>query len=450
LSPRSGGGFRHITRAAPLVISAALAVLIASAASALQTAPAPATAAPAATAGNAPAGKLVYEQRCVECHGATGKGDGPASDLLTPRPRDFTLGRYKIRSTETGSIPTDADLLRSVGKGLYGSAMPGWETIISDKDIHDVVAYLKTLSPRFAAETPRAIVNGPQVVTSPESVRRGYDVYATLQCGKCHGSDGRGSGATATTFADDWQQPLRAADLTEPWTFHGGPGSQDIYMRFSAGMSGTPMPSFKDTASDTALWDLANYVVSLARKPLWSMNAEEVAAFYAREDADARANPVKRGQYLVDTIGCALCHSPVDQQKRMIPGLKMAGGFLIHVEPFGDYPAGNLTSDKETGLGNWTDDDITRVLTRGILKDGTRLLPYPMDWPSYSTIKPEDLHAIVAYLRTLPPVSNKIPPPRRTWLPAFLWGKFKFLILGVDPPMIFYPGNVGSASGGRP
>jgi len=65
-------------------------------------------------------------------------------------------------------------------------------------------------------------------------------------------------------------------------------------------------------------------------------------------------------------------------------------------------------------------------------------------------MKPEDLNAIVAYLRTLPPVSNKVPPPRRTWLPAFLWGKFKLLILGVDPPMIFYPGNVGSAgAGGR-
>ena len=64
-------------------------------------------------------------------------------------------------------------------------------------------------------------------------------------------------------------------------------------MRFTAGMSGTPMPSFKESASDGEMWDLANYVVSLARKPVWQMNAEEVAAFYAQQDAEARANPVE-------------------------------------------------------------------------------------------------------------------------------------------------------------
>ena len=106
---------------------------------------------------------------------------------------------------------------------------------------------------------------------------------------------------------------------------------------------------------------------------------------------------------------------------------------------FGEYATGNLTSDKATGLGNWSDDEIKRTMTKGILKDGTRLLPFPMDYGSYSTRKPEDLNAIVAYLRTVPPVVNKVPAPRRTFLPVFLWGKFKMLILGDDPPMVFYP-----------
>jgi cytochrome c553 len=275
-------------------------------------------------------------------------------------------------------------------------------------------------------------------------------VYEKLQCGKCHGTDGRGTGATATRFVDDWQQPLRATDLTEPWTFHGGATAVDIYMRFRAGMSGTPMPSFADAASDVEMWDLANYVVSMARKPVWEMTAEEVRSHYAAQDQAERANPLKRGEYLVRTLGCAHCHSPVDEHKRLIPGLFMAGGLRLVLEPFGEYPTGNLTSDPETGLGKWTDDEIKQVITRGILKDGTRLLPYPMDWASFSAMSPDDLNAIVAYLRALPPVKNEIPPPRRTALPRYLWGKFRMLVLGADPPMIFYAGNAGSAAEPRP
>ncbi len=76
----------------------------------------------------------------------------------------------------------------------------------------------------------------------------------------CHGTDGRGTGAIATDFEDDWGQPLSAADLTTPWTFHGGATARDIYLRFRTGMSGTPMPSFADAATDKDMWDLANYV----------------------------------------------------------------------------------------------------------------------------------------------------------------------------------------------
>ena len=66
----------------------------------------------------------------------------------------------------------------------------------------------------------------------------------------------------------------------------------------------------------------------------------------------------------------------------------LAGGVVIRVEPFGDFPTGNLTSDKATGLGNWTDDEIKRAFTKGILRDGSRLLPYPMDYGSFSTLTP--------------------------------------------------------------
>ena len=395
-------------------------------------------------AGDAPRGKAIYDAHCVECHGASGRGDGPAAFLLAPKPRDFTAGKYKVRTTETGTPPTDEDLIRSVEEGLYGTSMPAWQSLLSDADVRDVVAYVKSLSPRFATEHPQPVPGIDRPPTTPESVARGAAVYEKLQCGKCHGVDGRGTGAVATEFEDDWRQPIGAADLTEPWTFRGGAAAADVYMRFRTGMSGTPMPSFSDAATDAEMWDLANYVVSLARKPVWQMSAAEVAAFYAAQDADSRQHPVRRGKYLADSLGCALCHSPLDENKRMIPGMKWAGGLRIRLEPFGDYPTGNITSDKDTGIGNWTDEEIRAVMTRGTLRDGTRLLPYPMDWPSFSTLKSEDLNAIIAYLRTIPPVKNKVPRPSRTFLPVYLWGKFKMLILGQDPPMLFYTGNAGT------
>jgi len=361
-----------------------------------------------------------------------------------PRPRDFTTGKYKIRSTESGTVPSDDDLIGSVRRGLYGTAMPGWDRILSDGDITEVVAYLKTLSPQFAAAPAKPIAIGDGIPSSPASIVRGQQEYEKLQCGKCHGADGRGTGAVADRFEDDWRMPLRAADLTEPWTFHGGGTSRDIYLRFRAGMTGTPMPSFADAASEAEMWDLANYVVSLARKPVWSMNADEVQQFYARQDAQAKANPVKRGEQLVATLGCVLCHSPVDDGKRMIPGMKLAGGMVIRITPFGDFPSGNLTSDKATGLGNWSDDEIKRAITKGILRDGSRLLPYPMDYGSFATRTPGDLDGVVAYLRTVPPVLNKGPPPKRPFLPVYLWGKFQMLILGGDPPMVFFAGNAGT------
>lgn len=404
---------------------------------------------PGAVAGSAQHGKAVYDAHCVECHGKTGRGDGPASPLLTPRPRDFAAGKYKIRSTETGHVPTDEDLIRSVSQGLYGSAMPGWAPILSGADIRDVVGYLKTLTPRFLNEPPTVVTLGEQVTSSPDSIARGKDVYDKLQCRSCHGTDGRGTGAITTNFEDDWKQPLPAADLTQPWTFHGGSTSRDIYLRFRTGMSGTPMPSFLGAATDAEMWDLANYVVSLARKPVWSMTAQEITEHYAREAEEAKRDPVKRGRYLVDTHLCAVCHSPMDSDGRIMDGLKMAGGQLIRIDPYGDYPTANLTSDTETGLGNWTDGDLERVITTGIRPNGSRLLPFPMDWAAFSAMTPDDLNAMVAYLRTIPPISNKVPAPTRPFLPKYLWGKFQLLVMQRDLPIVIFPGNVGAPAGGR-
>src|SRR5579862_4309613 len=123
--------------------------------------------------GTAPSGQTIYEQRCVQCHGVSGRGDGPAAAQLAPRPRDFTSGKYKIRTTETGSLPTDDNLTRTIRVGLPGTSMPGWGPFLSDNDIAAVAAYVKAFSPRFASEAPQPIQAPPPTAATPETIAAG-------------------------------------------------------------------------------------------------------------------------------------------------------------------------------------------------------------------------------------------------------------------------------------
>src|SRR6266704_6765766 len=103
------------------------------------------------------AGKKVYVKWCAGCHGDGGAGDGPAAAYMLPRPRNFTGGLYKIRTTASGQLPTDADLLRAIDEGLPGSAMPGWKGRLSDTERRQVMAYVKTFS-SFFADTSQHVV----------------------------------------------------------------------------------------------------------------------------------------------------------------------------------------------------------------------------------------------------------------------------------------------------
>jgi cytochrome c oxidase cbb3-type subunit 2 len=405
------------------------------------------TQAPAAMATAGTDGRTIYRNRCAGCHGDSGHGDGPAAAFLNPHPRDFTTGNYEIRSTESGSLPTDADLIASVTNGLPGSSMPAWQGLLSDAQIRAVVDYIKTFSPRFTDTQPQIVTVGTDVPATPDSVTRGAAVYEKLRCGACHGTDGRGTGAIARDLEDDQGNPIATTDLTEPWTFEGGATAHDVYLRFRTGMTGTPMPSYVGTASDVEMWDLANYVLSLARKPAWQMTADELHALYTREDAEAAKNPIERGRYLVNVLACAQCHSPLDRDGRILPGLRFAGGQRWHLGPWGDFVTMNLTSDRETGLGGWTDDQIKNVLTRGTRPDGSRMLPFPMGWTGYADMTPQDLNAIVACLRTIPAVHNEIPAHRHPNIATYLWDKFRMLILKEDPALYSYPGNAGTAEG---
>lgn len=391
-------------------------------------------------------GEALYQQRCASCHGKIGRGDGEYAGLLNPRPHDFISGRFKIRSTDTGSLPTDEDLAHAITEGLHGTSMPTWKRFLKPAEVQALVAQVKLFSPRFSDEHPQAIAIGAELPDTEQNADAGRAVYENLKCAACHGTDGRGTGAIAQAMRDDWGQPARATDLTEPWTFRGGNTVRDIFLRFRTGMNGTPMPSFLGAATEPELWQLAVYVKSLGRKPLWEMKGDDVAAFYRDQQERAEKDTIRHGEYIATVTGCAFCHSPFRDDNTMIDRFKYAGGQKFDLAPFGTFVSYNLTSDKATGLGNWTDDQIKTCLTRGVRRDGSRMLPFPMPWPNYAHMTPGDLNALVAFLRSLPPVSNAIPAPASPNIVSYLAGKFWMLILHRDLPGSIYPGNAGNGA----
>jgi mono/diheme cytochrome c family protein len=323
--------------------------------------------------------------------------------------------------------------------------MPAWKGLLSDAQIGELVGTVKQFSPRFAGESSAPVKATPAAPTGPDSIARGRSAYDAFGCAACHGDGGSPPAVGAAPLKDVWGHAVAATDLTEPWSFRGGATAADVYMRLKTGIDGSPMPSFADGSNDRDLWDLANYVVSLGRKPAWQMTAAELSTLYASHEARAGANPVARGKYLVDTLACAHCHSPIDAEGRILPGMRLAGGLRMRLVVWGEVVSANLTSDNETGVGRYSDDDLRRAFTRGVKRDDSRMLPFPMAWPAYAHLTLADQNAIIAYLRTVPPVKNRIPPPSPPGLVAYLLSKFQMLLRGQDLPIVLFGGNAGAA-----
>lgn len=215
-------------------------------------------------------GKPIYDRWCAGCHGVEGRGDGVAADRMLPRPRDFTRALYQIRTTASGGLPTDENILHVINVGMPGTAMPGWERKLSARDREALVDYLKTFSRFFETEgEPEPLEIGGAPSANEEALAEGREFYEAIECWKCHGQQGRGDGPSAPDLEDDDGFPIAAADLTEPWNFNGGGSVEAIYTRLRTGMDGTPMPSFSDLLesgymTEEQLWHLAQYVHSLA------------------------------------------------------------------------------------------------------------------------------------------------------------------------------------------
>jgi mono/diheme cytochrome c family protein len=117
-------------------------------------------------------------------------------------------------------------------------------------------------------------------------------------------------------------------------------------------------------------------------------------------EADLR-DPVKRGFYLVTIGHCMECHTPMVNGRRDFAESLGKGGFKF-LGPWGESVSRNITAHKEKGLGAWSDAEIKRAIAHGVRPDGSRLKP-PMGFDWYARMTDEDLAAVVAYLRTVPP-----------------------------------------------
>lgn len=243
-------------------------------------------------------GADLFGRHCSVCHGLSGDGAGPVSELLNPRPRDFRRGVFKFQSTPYGARPLPEDLRRTIEHGLPGTLMPRYSRLtpaeLDRLTDHVILLALRGELERqlvLAAETNEPltpeladVIQGeilanwreaedlvvqpltPQPALDSAAVERGKAGFTSRGCAKCHGEDGRGQTAENLKggLKDYWGEPVRAADLTTG-KLKGGSRPLDLYRRILGGINGTPMPSFRATlwTEPESIWDLTAYVLHL-------------------------------------------------------------------------------------------------------------------------------------------------------------------------------------------
>jgi mono/diheme cytochrome c family protein len=223
---------------------------------------------PAAAAPTLPReqGARLWAGLCRSCHGDAGKGDTELAEHLKPFPADLTRCNFKLRSTPSGSLPLDDDLLRTLYVGLPGSAMPAFAELLPLPALRALVREVRQRCDRFVHERPdEPLAIGRPGLYDAASVERGQRVYAREKCASCHGDAGRGDGPAARALKDVGGRSLRPRDYSAG-VFRGGFQRRDIYRAFSTGLDGTPMPALPDSILAADRWDLTHFIVSLSHR----------------------------------------------------------------------------------------------------------------------------------------------------------------------------------------
>src|SRR5215831_5325415 len=127
-------------------------------------------------------GERIYRESCASCHGERGDGQGPEAQKLKTKPRDFTGGIYKFRSTPSGSLPLDRDTFRTVTRGIRGTSMLA-QLQLSESERSAVAQYVKTFSKRFKEEKPgQTIAVPPPPAVNPKLVALAKAKYEEAGC----------------------------------------------------------------------------------------------------------------------------------------------------------------------------------------------------------------------------------------------------------------------------
>jgi len=232
--------------------------------------------------------EAIYVRDCRDCHGGNGDGNGPAARFLSPKPRDFRSGKFRLVTTRTG-IPTIQDLVAVLTRGMPGSSMPPWPKLsqhdrqslarrvlrfrrqaVSDREQQLATEIGELLNPEALSDlvddlmTPGPSIDVPRMPkTTVESIEQGRELYLTRGCASCHGQRGRGNGTQKQVDAKG--RPTRSRDLTKG-IFKGLPDPKSVYIRTQAGMPGTPMPRAVNLTHDQ-ITDLVHFVLSLSDGP---------------------------------------------------------------------------------------------------------------------------------------------------------------------------------------
>ncbi len=230
-----------------------------------------ATSHPGASAQSEEFGRQTFARQCSACHGADGRGDGPAAYLLYPKPRDFKGGAYRFVSTWE-RVPTDDDLYLVISRGIPGSAMPSWAHL-PESERWALVHYLRTLRhdgalvpesapPPAAGQPGRGVVIPPPEPPFDAAARARAQQLFTPMCAYCHGAEGHGDGPLSETMRDDRGLAIRARDL-HSGVFKRNPDPASLFRVIVLGIPGSPMPGNPALYGDDA-WHLAHYVLSLS------------------------------------------------------------------------------------------------------------------------------------------------------------------------------------------